>query len=151
MDVPAIGVAGVSQVKPGRDRTTAGGVGIVGASESGQGFEVMGLSVDDLTKIHPSNVPRTLDKADGSGTGVLGASGKGVGVHGRSLQGRGGKFESQQAAQVRLVPVELLTPQGNLAGQAGDLLVTKKGAEPCNLWFCARGGIESVAQWVRIV
>jgi len=156
LDVGAIGVAGISQVKKRRSKKKAQGIGIVGATESGQGYGVVGLSVDSLTLTGPTSVPRPRlnDRTGmpeiggvGSGIGVFGGSGTGTGVYGQSSTGRGGTFEATQlAAQVRLVPAEqeTLTPQLPKNGKVGDMLMIRNTAknvdgkteDKCSLWLC---------------
>ena len=94
----AIGVAGISKVKKQGSKSTGGGIGIVGATESGQGFGVVGLGMESLDDT-PRSVPMPIidikgnllfgDKL-GSGIGVVGASRYGTGVHGASQKARGG-------------------------------------------------------------
>jgi hypothetical protein len=110
-DVGAIGVAGISQVKnPNPEvKKTAEGVGIVGATESGKGFGVVGLSVDSLTLTEPTTVPRPAQDINGqvvlpnnlgSGIGVLGASAAGTAVFAVSGTGNGVEANSTSGAGV---------------------------------------------------
>ncbi|HSU14095.1 hypothetical protein [Longimicrobium sp.] len=93
----ALGMAGINQVKnPNPNaRKIAVGTGIVGATEGGLGFGVVGLSVDSVS---PRHVPRAgrdihnevvLPTNLSSGIGVLGASDSGTGVAGFSRSGAG--------------------------------------------------------------
>ena len=59
-----------------------------------------------------------------SSTGVLGTSESGFGVHGLSDRGPGGVFESKNNAQIRLLPREMASPEGRVAGAGGELLAT---------------------------
>jgi hypothetical protein len=107
-----VGVAGISRVK-GNSMEGHSGIGIVGATEGSQGFGVVGLSVDSLVGIDPTNVPTVfIDDKDqvsfsgGSlklsrGIGVVGASGSGSGVVGKSSTGYGVEGNSDSAAGVR--------------------------------------------------
>jgi hypothetical protein len=93
----ALGVAGIHKAKDENSKPTDNGSGIIGVSEAGEGFGVVGLSVRTLrdpflTDIGPADVPRPfrdaqgklVTQADGGGTGVLGGSRFGVGVKGMS-------------------------------------------------------------------
>jgi hypothetical protein len=92
------------------------------------------------------NVPPAEVTIDfgGAGTGMFGVSGSGLGVHGKSTKGVGGLFESQEAAQARLVPAPSGSPEGRVGGGGGELLVTtspdESGEGVFSLWFCARAG-----------
>jgi hypothetical protein len=138
-DVDGVGVAGVgdnfgifartfpSAGRPGIAGVFAqhnrGGTGVIGATMRG-GAGVVGTSVDSLG--NPlATFANGRGPADGSGTGVIGASGSGTGVRGtsktsdgvlgesdegdavvgRSGSGRGGRFESGR------------TPAGSIVGQ----------------------------------
>lgn len=91
------GVVGIRKVSKDQSRPTDNGSGIIGATEAGEGFGVVGLSVDTLTLIGPATMPypkrdligEFVTGGNGSGTGVLGASGTGVGVLGDSDSGAG--------------------------------------------------------------
>ncbi|OXR40053.1 hypothetical protein B7C42_07857 [Nocardia cerradoensis] len=86
--------------------------------------------------------------------GVMGISSDGFGVMGVSDSGIGGVFDSAGSAQVRLIPrtVEVSDPNGNIAGQAGDLLVLQFQREQqiATLWFCSRTGDLATATWVQV-
>ena len=61
----------------------------------------------------------------GPGVHGIAADVDGVGVEGTSSNGRGGVFQSTSVAQLQLRPRLIATPQGNIAGQMGDLFVTQ--------------------------
>jgi hypothetical protein len=86
------------------------------------------------------------------GVGVRGESGGSVGVVGVSTKDRAGVFESRALAQIRLVPLNIPTPQGNVPGKGGDLLATQDPRERnvCHLWFCALEGDAGTAVWVQV-
>ena len=76
-----------------------------------------------------------------TGVGVKGHSNTIAGVHGRSDRGRGGLFESGDAAQINLKPLE--NHELPFDGQTGDLLVLTRNAgtsdQLTELWFCPQG------------
>jgi hypothetical protein len=168
LNAGAIDVAGISHVKAKQPMPDpdAAGIGIVGATESGKGFGVIGLSVDSLepdpgsVPFGPTRVPKVGHDKDGNlvfpnnlgkGTGVLGASGTGEGGHFESEEGRGAVFSSgPRIAQIRLVPLQQNTPAPRLParGKVGDLIVIRNTATIVNeggntrnidmatLWLC---------------
>jgi len=85
------------------------------------------------------------------GTGVFGSSNLGFGVHGSSEDGPGGVFESRNAAQVRLLPSTMASPEGRVRGDGGELLATigtsSSGQPVFRLWFCTRAGDAASAGW----
>jgi len=85
------------------------------------------------------------------GTGVLGTSRSGFGVHGISDDGPGGVFESGNAAQVRLRPSAMASPEGRVRGDGGELLATMgtgvSGQPVFRLWFCTGAGDAASATW----
>jgi hypothetical protein len=99
-------------------------------------------------------------------TGVLGRGRDGPDVGEETAKGLGGVFESQRAAQVRLVPLKMhpvadekpFTPKMVAAdqklphdGQAGDLLATVDNNNKAKLWFCVRGVDKSgPARWAQV-
>ncbi len=120
--------------------------------------------------------------AQTGGTGVFGAGPTGVrgegqggpGITGFSDKDRGGIFESQRAAQARLVPrrVETRFPEGSPVtpaaiaapvlergtvalpknGAAGDLMALLDIGEDCTLWFCVRGASATgPARWAQVL
>jgi len=87
------------------------------------------------------------------GRGVFGSSAEEEGVKGASVKSYGGSFSSGSAAQIHLEPLDILTPQGNVAGRGGDLLATVDTREVIrrtSLWFCVRGGDATQAVWFLI-
>jgi hypothetical protein len=59
-------------------------------------------------------------------------------------------FESQQGAQIRLIPGNLVSPEGSVGGQGGELVATTSGGDPGQtfcLWFCANEGDAASAVW----
>jgi hypothetical protein len=111
----------------------------------------------------------------GSGpTGVRGSGRDGPGISGLSDKDRGGVFESQRAAQARLVPkrIETRLPEGSPVnptgineaalergivslpknGAAGDLMALIDDGEDCTLWFCVRGSSSAGrARWAQVL
>jgi hypothetical protein len=93
---------------------------------------------------------------------------KGIGI---GTQGRGGIFESERSAQVRLIPVKgrpiteqtAFTPTaipdpGNLgpelpkAGRGGDLMTIVDDQRHCTLWFCVQDGTNAgAARWAQVL
>jgi Putative peptidoglycan binding domain len=139
-------------------------IGVVGASV---------LNTNDLMNLNVDPARVNLDSLGaGSGTGVFGKSGSGFGVHGmserntavlgtsRNAVGCHGAsdsstgvlgtsksgFESKTNAQVRLVPREMTSPEGQVAGGGGELLATT-AAGVFRLWFCTRAGDAASAAW----
>jgi hypothetical protein len=153
----ATGVYGISSTFPGEDqRRTADNIGVEGISDGAAGTGVVGRSVAQL-KIEPLFIPKVADP-EGSGIGVLGTSGSGPGVMGVSHKHRGGVFQSDGPAQVRLVPQKRRRPPKT--GLAGDLLaITFLGPRPrggraeqlTELWFCFQDGTQQQsARWARV-
>jgi len=174
----AIGVAGINNgSKNDKKKAKESGIGIVGATETGQGFGVVGLSVDSLVGTTPTSVPTVfIDDKDqvsfiggsltstfpmnmklSSGIGVVGMSGSGSGVLGKSTTGKGGVFSSDKRAQINLVPkLEKLPVQG----QIGDLIVilAQRKLDDTNtvttvpqIWFCGRDGdSKNPAYWAQV-
>jgi hypothetical protein len=148
--------------------------GVLGTA-FGDRIGVVGANVVNTNDLMNLNVPPEKFALDslghGSGTGVLGTTGSGtgvlgtsqsgagveggsetgVGVHGHGGFGPGGVFESANAAQVRLIPRDLISPEGRLPGDGGALLVTSSAEgfnDPeCRLWFCRRAGDAESAVW----
>jgi hypothetical protein len=93
-DVGATGVVGISKVRDPDVKKKASSIGIVGATEAGRGFGVVGLSVGELAPPEQaSDIPRVGRDEEGrvvvqspahfsGGIGVLGASGSETGVLG---------------------------------------------------------------------
>lgn len=89
-----------------------------------------------------------------SGFGAHGKSTSNTGIVGESDTGIGGVFESQQAAPIRLIPKNLESPEGQINGNGGELLVTTtagESGESFALWFCARGGDAASTVWELVV
>jgi hypothetical protein len=109
--------------------------------DGGSGTGVMGISGSG-SGVHG---------ASERGTGVFGASRFGFGVHGSSDDGPGGVFESGNAAQVRLIPSAMASPEGRVRGEGGELLATmgtsSSGQSVFRLWFCTRAGDAASAGW----
>ncbi len=107
-------------------------------------------------------------------TGVRGRGDPGPGVNGVSDKDRGGVFESERAAQARLVPQKVRTrlPEGSPItptgiapaalengvvslpkdGAAGDLMTLIDDGNLCTLWFCVRtGGSTGPARWAQVI
>jgi hypothetical protein len=94
-------------------------------------------------------------QSNDDGRGVVGISRLGTGVVGLSERGRGGSFSSGTAAELRLEPLRLASPDSNglVAGAAGDLLALEFSAResPIALWFCKKTGTIATALWAQIV
>ena len=149
---------GIARVAGVYGQDNGGQTGVLGAVMRG-GTAVAGVNVSAL-----GNPLATFDNlpnpGDGSGTGVYGTSGSGTGVHGTSdagfgvhgssTSGNGGVFESQEAAQIRLIPSNLASPEGQISGKGGELVVTTSSGESgqtFGLWFCAREGDVTSTVW----
>ena len=116
--------------------------GIVGESDTGWG--VHGISTSNTAVFASSD----------SGFGAHGKSTSNTGIVGESDTGIGGVFESQQAAPIRLIPKNLESPEGQINGNGGELLVTTTAGESGDsfaLWFCARGGDAASTVWELVV
>jgi hypothetical protein len=97
------------------------------------------------------------------GTGVLGMGRNGV--QGVGAGGRGGIFESEQAAQVQLVPskvqegrerpasgsITATFPDLPKAGQLGDLMSVLDSLGQCTLWLCVSHDADRTARWARVL
>jgi hypothetical protein len=72
-------------------------------------------------------------------------------VHGSSVNGPGAEFESTNAAQVRLLPSSISSPEGRMAGNGGELIVTTdvdaSGSLVCRLWLCTHRGNQATTGW----
>lgn len=125
------------------------GTGVLG--KSGSGFGVHGISESSTAVLGNSASGIGAHGASESSTGVLGTSRSGFGVHGISDGAPGGVFESRNAAQVRLLPSAMASPEGRVRGEGGELLATMgagaSGQPVFRLWFCTRAGDEASAAW----
>lgn len=188
------GNQGIAGVYGRHNRGRAGVIGAVmlgGTGVVGLALGTLGNEVDTFQSI-PSS-------ADGDGTGVLGASGSGagvlassesgsgvratstsgdgltaesssgVGVSGASWWDVGGRFESQRAGQVWLVPRDagslnspaVVTPMAIPVAEqgpevlprdvrdGGQLMAIKDTQGVCTLWFCVRAG--PPARWAQVL
>jgi hypothetical protein len=148
-----IGVKGFgSELEPGV-------VGFGGPGKDQLGNDVQGTGVIGIGNNQDIFPP--FDQA--TGTGVLGV---GVnGVIGAASGGRGGVFQSDRDAQVRLVPEKVdearerqkLTPIAPTfpllpkSGQRGDLMSVIDHLGQATLWFCvARDSVSGTAQWAQV-
>jgi hypothetical protein len=103
-------------------------------------------------------------------TGVYGAGR--TGVKGSGFEGRGGVFQSERSAQVRLIPARRpqsreqasftptvipdpgrLGPELPREGRVGDLMSTVDDDGQCSLWFCVREGTSGAgpARWAQVL
>ena len=134
------------------------GLGVHGVSESntavfgksGSGFGVHGDSESNTAVFGKSGSGIGAHGDSDGSTGVLGTSESGFGVHGRSDGGPGGVFESKNNAQIRLLPREMASPEGQVAGAGGELLATTAAGVSgplFRLWFCTRAGDAASAAW----
>jgi hypothetical protein len=118
---------------------------------SGSGFGIHGISESNTGVLGNSASGIGGHGASDSSTGILGTSRSGFGVHGISESGPGGVFESRNAAQVRLVPSAMASPEGRVRGEGGELLATvgtsSSGQSVFRLWFCTRAGDAASAGW----
>jgi hypothetical protein len=149
-----LGVHGMSTSNTGVFGKSGSGLGVHGAStsntgvfgNSGSGLGVHGTSTSNTGVFGNSQSGIGSHGASDRSTGVLGTSESGFGVHGSSNRGPGGVFESASNAQVRLLPREMATPEGHVAGAGGELLATMAGGV-FRLWFCTRAGDAASAAW----
>jgi hypothetical protein len=123
---------------------TGSGTGVFG--KSGSGFGVHGMSTSSTAVLGTSSTGIGSHGGSDSSTGVLATSEAGFGLHGVSNLGPGGVFESKANAQVRLVPREMASPEGQVAGGGGELLATTASGV-FRLWFCTRAGDTASAAW----
>jgi hypothetical protein len=143
----------------GVNGSSTSNTGVVGSS--GTGFGAHGISESNTGVVGASGTGFGAHGISESNTGVVGASGTGFGVHGigsgagegvrgSSTSGSGGVFESQQGAQLRLIPNNLGSPEGNVGGTGGELVATtssgQSGQTFC-LWFCTHEGDAASAVW----
>ena len=122
--------------------TSGSGIGVHGSSDAGWG--VHGISTSNTAVFASSD----------SGFGAHGKSTSNTGITGESDTGNGGVFASQQAAPIRLIPRNLESPEGQVSGNGGELIVTTIAGEPGEsfaLWFCARAGDAASATWELVV
>lgn len=168
------GVIGVSTDPSRRGRGRNRGIGVIGASDNGSGFGVVGLSIES-TDNSPIPIHNTSE-ATGIGTGVMGASGSGngvvgnsesgTGVVGSSKRGRGGVFQSgKNVAQIRLMPQKQksITPKLPREGKVGDLILLRNPSpfssfvhrhsnETCSLWLCVpKDASDFSDQWQQVL
>lgn len=163
---------GIARIAGVYGEDNQGKIGVLGAVMFG-GTAVAGVSVSSLGNPLETfaNLPNPSDGSgigvygtSGSNTGVFGSSDSGFGAHGKSTSntgivgesdtGIGGVFESQQAAPIRLIPKNLESPEGQINGNGGELLVTTtagQSGESFALWFCARGGDAASTVWEFVV
>jgi hypothetical protein len=120
------------------------GTGVLGTSGSGLG--VHGMSDSSTAVLGTSGTGIGSHGSSDRNTGVFGSSQTGFGVHGRSEHGPGGVFESNGQPQARLIPTELSSPEGRVAGAGGELSATG-AAGVFRLWFCTRAGDAASAGW----
>jgi hypothetical protein len=124
------------------------GTGVLG--KSGSGLGVHGISESSTAVFGSSGAGIGAHGASLTSTGVFATSETGFGVHGLSNGGPGGVFESQNNVQLRLVPREMVSPEGQVGGAGGELLATTAatGSGPVSrLWFCTRAGDAASAAW----
>lgn len=155
------GVRGASGEGTGGEFTSESGAGGIGHSDSGTGLQGIGnVGVEGggaSIGVHGHGVDRAPAETGVKGEGGIGVEGAGgtTGVKGTGQVGvvgegeRGAVFKSS-LAQIRLVPISLRTPVGNIEGEAGDLVATQAGSDACGLWFCTRSGDKEHAQWGRV-
>jgi hypothetical protein len=146
------GIGGAGRDRDGRDMRGPGVVGIgnndnaAWTDEQARGTGVVGIGVDGVHGIGSRSFLGQDDQLS-SGPG-----------------GRGGVFQAERNAQVRLVPEEAdeagerprLTPFSPAAypslpkaGLRGDLMSVVDRSGQATLWFCVTE-VEGVAQWARV-
>ena len=140
------------------------------------GAGVVGMSVT-RGKVGGHPIPKITDVDTSVGTGVWGVSGGGRGVHGQSVSGRGGVFESTKSSQLQLKPTQRSIGRQRMTvptqtssefpelprdGEAGDLIATLQ-LEPdgtggtssqARLWFCVPSldpNTNKAAGWVQVL
>ena len=152
------GVHGSSQSSTAVLGTSRSGIGSHGSSNSntgvhgtsGSGFGVHGESETSTAVLGTSRTGIGSHGVSELSTGVLGTSRSGFGVHGIGDGGPGGVFESRSNAQLRLVPRDMASPEGLVAGAGGELLATTAAGATgpvFRLWYCTRGGDPESATW----
>ncbi|MHC9296712.1 peptidoglycan-binding domain-containing protein [Mycobacterium sp. LTG2003] len=144
-----IGVHGISASNTGTVGDSTSGWGVHGISETNTavvGFSTSGFGLHGDSKSNTAVVGTSE-----TGIGVHGiGKGPGEGVRGSSTNGNGGVFDSEQAAPIRLLPRNIESPEGQMKGIGGELLVTmstSESGENLALWFCIRGGDAVSALW----
>lgn len=155
VDGTGLGIEGSSRRPYGIRGTATPGTGVagygqIGVEGNGDYIGVQGVG-DNSGVFGDSSKPDGIGVEGNSptGVGVYGRSEEGTAVLGRSKFGRGGLFESERVAQVRLVPDRqaTLTPQLPKEGQVGDLKMIRNTVEVndvegtrvedrCSLWLC---------------
>jgi len=149
-------------------RGDAGGIGTGVFGEGDIGVVAVGRS----TGLMGSGPTGVSGEGDIGVSGVSKASAPGIGVRGLGKGGgRGGWFQSERSAQVRLAPINVpgttftpqvvsssevadlrekatLLPKGGLGG---DLLVLRDNKGKCTLWFCEQSQGATPAQWAPVL
>ena len=186
LEVPGAGVVGRGGISPARGSVSPGVVGIAGGAENlappqphfgfftgsfgviGQGatgVHGIGLAGPGVSGVKDGLLP---PPAEGMETGVYGAGHNGI--MGVGAQGRGGIFQSENSAQLQLVPLKVsgsttqaeflptsITDAGRLmpkTGHRGDLMAVIDENGLCSLWFCVRERQDSIvpsARWAQVL
>jgi hypothetical protein len=149
-----IGVAGFG------DERAAGVVGFGGVGKDARGNDAQGTGVIGVG--NNQNIFPPFDEP--IGTGVLGVGLDGV--IGSGSGGRGGIFQSERDAQVRLVPkkadeikerlkftpISPTFPALPRSGLRGDLMSVIDHLGQATLWFCVtRDSVSGTAQWAKVI
>ena len=146
--VETTGVFGESNSGFGGHGKSGSNTGVFGESDTGLG--VHGHSRSTTGVFGDSESGFGVHGKSGPNPGVVGESATGIGVAGSSTDGPGGTFESQHGAQIRLIPKNLASPEGQISGTGGELVVTTntgQSGQTFGLWFCTRGGDAAKAVW----
>jgi hypothetical protein len=142
------GVFGESESGFGGHGKSGSNTGVFGQSDTGLGVHGHSEHVTGVFGDSPSGFG--VHGKSGSFNGVVGESATGIGVRGSSTDGLGGMFESQHGAQIRLLPKNLASPEGQISGTGGELVATTstgQSGQTFGLWFCTRGGDAAKAVW----
>jgi hypothetical protein len=181
LEVPGVGVVGRGGISRAKGFVSPGVVGIAGGAESlssdrppnfGLGFFTgsFGVFGAGATGVHGVGLagPGVSGQAEGMETGVYGAGHNGI--MGVGAKGRGGIFQSEESAQLQLVPLKVsgsttqadfsptaITDAGRLmpkTGHRGDLMAVIDENGLCSLWFCVRERQDSIvpsARWAQVL
>jgi hypothetical protein len=139
---PNAGVVGISH--------SVGGVG-AGPGVRAESDDGIGVAAKGDTGVRAEGKTYGVE-AYSHGTGVYARATKGLGLQAYSKESQGGAFESENRAQIRLIPSNSQTdPNQFPQSEVGDLAVTFTDVPAVpSLWFCIVAGGPGQSQWKKI-